>query len=246
MTWNPDANEMDELLGALALDAVEPDEADRLELYLRENPRARAEVEEYREVAALLAGAGAEAPPGIWDRIAEQIEQPPDGQPAPLLEFRRRGPRAARRGPRRPWPLVAAAAAVIAVAALSFEVVRQQDRLDDLELTQDALEASVDPNAQHFELRRIDDETLAMRLSVRSDREAWVVGEDLEDLPDDQEYQLWVLDGGQPISAGLLGDDPGVRRFTPQSTGRQYAVSIEPAGGSASPTTVVAASAAPE
>jgi hypothetical protein len=135
---------------------------------------------------------------------------------------------------------------VIAVAALSIEVVRQQDRLDDLELTQEALEASVDPNAQHFEIRRIEDESLAMRLTVRPDGVAWVVGEDLEDLPDDREYQLWVVDGPQPVSAGLLGDDPGVRRFTPESTGRQYAISREPKGGSPQPTDVIAASAAPE
>src|SRR5262245_18892439 len=91
MTWNPDQNELDELLGAFALDAVEPEEAERLEDYLRENPRARAEVVEYREAAAFIASSGAEAPPGIWDRIAEQIEQPPEGQPVPLLDFRRRG-----------------------------------------------------------------------------------------------------------------------------------------------------------
>jgi anti-sigma-K factor RskA len=244
MTWNPNQNELDELLGAYALDAVEPEEAERLEDYLRENPRARAEVEEYRETAAFLASVGADAPPGLWDRIAEQIEQPPDGQPAPLLDFRRRGgPRArpVRRQPRRVWQWVAVAAAVLAVAGLSTEVVRQQNRLDDLQLSQDALSVSLDPTAQHYDLHN-EDGSLAMRLAVRDDGETWIVGTDLPRQPSDKEYQLWTIDTGTPISVGVLGRRPEVGRFRADVTGTRYALSIEPRGGSRQPTTVVAAS----
>jgi anti-sigma-K factor RskA len=246
MTWNPDQNELDELLGAFALDAVEPEEAERLEDYLRENPRARAEVEEYRETAAFLASAGAEAPLGLWDRIAEQIEQPPEGQPAPLLDFRRRGgPRPVRRRrAQRAWSWVAAAAAVVAVAGLSVEVVRQQNRLDDLTLAQDALEVSLDPTAQHIDLSSTADGSLAMRLAVRADGETWIVGESLETQPGDREYQLWVLDSGTPVSVGVLGRSPEVSKFQFDVTGRQYALSVEPEGGSPQPTEVVAASPA--
>jgi anti-sigma-K factor RskA len=245
MTWNPDQNELDELLGAFALDAVEPEEAERLEDYLRENPRARAEVEEYREAAAFLAISGTEAPPGIWDRIAEQIEQPPEGQPAPLLDFRRRGgPQARpvrRRSTRRVWQWVAAAAAVIAVAGLTAEVVRQQNRLDDLQTSQDALAVSLDPTAQHFDLHT-EDGTLAMRLAVRDDGETWIVGESLPTPQGDKEYQLWTIDGPAPVSVGVLGHSPEIGEFQADVTGRRYALSIEPKGGSPQPTEVVAAS----
>ena len=243
MTWNPDMNELDELLGAFALDAVEPEEAERLEDYLRENPRARAEVEEYREAAAFLASTGDDAPANLWDLIAAQIEAPPEGQPAPLLDFRRRGgPRPVRRtGQRRVWQWVAAAAAVIAVAGLSTEVVRQQNRLDELSSSQEALSVSVDPTAQHYDLHNTDG-SLAMRLAVRSNGETWIVGEALPTPPSDKEYQLWTIDGPAPVSVGVIGRDPEIGEFTADVTGRRYAVSLEPEGGSPQPTEVVAAS----
>jgi anti-sigma-K factor RskA len=245
MTWNPDQNELDELLGAFALDAVEPEEAERLEDYLRENPRARAEVEEYREAAAFLAMSGAEAPAGLWDRIVEQIDQPPPGQPVPLLEFRRRrGPRPARRSTRRLWSWVAAAAAVVAVAGLTGEVVHQQNRLDNLQNAQAALSASLDPNAGHFDLQNASDGSFAMRLAVLPGGKTWIVGQQLPEQPSDKEYQLWTIDTGTPISVGTLGRRPSVHEFQAPVTGKQYALSVEPKGGSPKPTVVVAASPA--
>jgi len=82
-------NELDELLGAYALDAVDPDEARRVEEYLADNPRAAAEVQEHREVASMLAFSGATAPEGVWDRITGELEgvdaPAPIGQLAALL-----------------------------------------------------------------------------------------------------------------------------------------------------------------
>ena len=76
--------DVEELLGAYALDAVDDDERRIVEDYLATNPRARAEVQQHREVATMLAFTGAPAPEGLWDRIAASIEgQPP--QPGPEL-----------------------------------------------------------------------------------------------------------------------------------------------------------------
>ena len=66
--------ELDELLGAYALDAVDPDERLAVEDYLRINPRARAEVAEHREVAAQLAFEGSEAPPHLWSSIEGALD----------------------------------------------------------------------------------------------------------------------------------------------------------------------------
>ena len=63
-------DDIEELLGAYALDAVDDDERRLVEAYLATNPRARAEVDQHREVATLLAFGGADAPEGLWDRIA--------------------------------------------------------------------------------------------------------------------------------------------------------------------------------
>src|SRR5438132_14400835 len=66
--------DLDELLGAYALDAVDEDERHAVEQYITDNPRARAEVEQYQEVAALLVFSGGEAPTGVWDRISAVID----------------------------------------------------------------------------------------------------------------------------------------------------------------------------
>jgi len=68
---------LQELLGAYALDAVEPDEAAAIERHLPTCPRCRNELSDHREVAALLGYAGAAAPRGVWDRIVASLEEPP-------------------------------------------------------------------------------------------------------------------------------------------------------------------------
>lgn len=69
-------DEFSDLLGAYALDAVDADEREQIELHLATCPRCRAEVAEHREVASFLSHAGAPAPDGVWDRIAEELAPP--------------------------------------------------------------------------------------------------------------------------------------------------------------------------
>jgi anti-sigma factor RsiW len=69
--------ELQELLGAYALDAVEADEAAAIERHLPTCPRCRTELADHREVAALLGYAGGSAPSGLWDRIVASLEEPP-------------------------------------------------------------------------------------------------------------------------------------------------------------------------
>ena len=113
-------DELEALLGAYALDAVDDDERREVEAYLAVDPRARAEVETHREVATLMAFGGAPAPEGLWDRIADSLE---DRAPQP-------GPELARVLPvrRRRWSTAAligvAAAAAVAAAAITVAVVR--------------------------------------------------------------------------------------------------------------------------
>lgn len=68
--------EVAELLGAYALDALEPGEAVRVQAHLEECPRCSTEVARHHEVAGLLANSGAAAPAELWDRIAERLDSP--------------------------------------------------------------------------------------------------------------------------------------------------------------------------
>lgn len=85
MIGQPNHDELRELLGAYALDAVDADEAVAVEEHLAGCPQCRAEVEQHRSVAALLGNAGATAPAGLWDRIAASLDEPEQStaRPAP-------------------------------------------------------------------------------------------------------------------------------------------------------------------
>ena len=69
---SPTHEEVAELLGAYALDAVGPDEVVMIETHLEVCPRCRAEVAAHREVAAVLAYGGATAPDGLWARCGRE------------------------------------------------------------------------------------------------------------------------------------------------------------------------------
>ena len=69
-------DELAELLGAYALDALDPGEMALVEAHLRDCPRCSAEVARHHEVAGLLANSGAEAPAELWDRIADRLHSP--------------------------------------------------------------------------------------------------------------------------------------------------------------------------
>ena len=87
--------DMDSLLGAYVLDALEADERAQVEQHLEQDARARREVDELRETVAALAtapGIDEPAPQELWDRIAAQIDEE-----TPPTSSRRDGP-ARRRG----------------------------------------------------------------------------------------------------------------------------------------------------
>ncbi|HXP33677.1 MAG TPA: zf-HC2 domain-containing protein, partial [Acidimicrobiales bacterium] len=108
-----------QLLGAFALDAVDPDEADAIRAHLAECPRCASEVAEHWEVTGLIANVGVDAPPELWDRIAARIDtESGDRRPAPrhLASLSGTAARPAATARRRlVWPAVGAVAAAVAV-----------------------------------------------------------------------------------------------------------------------------------
>ena len=70
METQRDHDEIQELLGAYALHAVDTDEAAEIYDHLRSCPRCRAEVVVHRETAALLVDTHLEPPADLWDTSA--------------------------------------------------------------------------------------------------------------------------------------------------------------------------------
>jgi len=231
MAENPgDTYELDELLGAYALDAVDADEKRRVEDYLEVNPRASAEVQAHREVATMLAFTGMDAPDDLWGRIAGEIgeQAPPPGPELAKVMSMDDHPRRRRLAAVAPWIMAGAAAAVIGFVAIGLA-----DRAD----------APNEPMANALEIARADRDsqttTLVSEASTASaeaiidqDGHGFVVAQNLPTLPDDQTYQLWgVVDDGQVISLGIFGPNPELETFTVEGAVSALAITIEQAPG---------------
>jgi hypothetical protein len=216
--------EIEELLGAYALDAVDAEEADAVELHLRECPRCRDEVAAHRQTAALLAHTGENAPAGVWDRIAGSLDEaPPDTARAiPWAQPRRRR----RRAPVIPLMATAMAAAAVVVALLGFTVARQNRRLDRLSLTQAATAALVNPSAHKARLVSADG-SMTVDAVVLPDGRGYIVRDSLPALSGDRTYQLWSLDSGRAVSLGVLGRNPDVVTFRSGRVPTEMAITAE-------------------
>lgn len=229
-----DAYELDDLLGAYALDAVSTDEARRVEDYLAINPRAAAEVREHREVASMLAFTGMDAPDGLWGRIEQELDAP---APAPGPELAKvmaiaDAPSTRRFGSVAPWLASAAAAVIVAVVAIGVA---------------DRAAAPIDPLAAAFDAAAADRDSVSTTLVadgstfeavavIDEDGHGFVKAGELPPLGADQTYQLWgVVDTGSEdpdvISLGIFGPNPELETFTTESAVMALAITIEQAPG---------------
>jgi anti-sigma-K factor RskA len=223
-------DEIRELLGAYALDAVDPDEREAVEALLVRDPRARAEVAEFRETAALLAQGGGEAPTGLWHRIEESLEEPPPPLVLPVGRPRRRVGRIA--------AVVGIAAAVTAFVALGAKVVDQDRRLDDVASpsVSDLADAARDDPAARTLTLASSDRSVQAEIVWLPDGTGYLVDDNLPALPDDKTYQLWAVTGddtaaSQVISAGVLGSNPRTMGFQFEGPVQSFVVTEEDAPG---------------
>jgi anti-sigma-K factor RskA len=240
-------DELRDLLGAYALDAVDPDERDDIERQLAADPAARAEVAEFRELAAALANIGNDAPVGVWDRISEAIEgegRPPVTPIVPPSDMERRRQS---RGLR-----VAASAAALAAAAavvLGVRVGQQEHRINNLSGAIDQMEKNPLGRELAAAKGRVDAHTVSLadpagrsvaQVVFLPDGTGYFADRSLGALPAGRVYQLWALvgDAKNPtaVSAGVLGSAPNLAAFTYNGQVVGFAVTDEAAPGVVSST----------
>ena len=231
------------LSGAYAIDALEPDERAQFERHLAACESCQQEVRELQATAAALAAGSSEEPPSsLKQAVMAEIDQTrqdrPIAPPADLAEHRARRGRVAVLSQR----LVGAAAAVLALAvvALGATVTSLNDRLDRVEARSEQLQALV--AAADTQTLAMDgpDGAVAHVVVSSSVGQAVMFGSGMAPAPEGRDYELWFVLEDAFVPAGLLTvDDDGTITHSVQGDLAGVvarAVTIEPAGGSAQPT----------
>lgn len=221
--------EIEGLLGAYALDAVDDPDRHEIERHLESCPVCRTEVSRHREVAALVSGPEQPPPDHVWERIRARLEDSREVlASAPVV--------------RRPRPgsqrlaAALAAAALVAVGFLGWRVVELEGRIERGGSVLAAAEAALaDPDGRRLVLRS-DDAALAADVVLLPDGTGYLFQNNLEPLSADRTYQLWAMVGERPISAAVLGSDPEVTAFRVGEGTGALAITEERAGGVQAPT----------
>ena len=231
------------LAGAYALYALDGAERDRFERHLRGCRACESEVRGFAATAAALAmAAAAEPPPGLKQRVLAAAAVTRQSPPEVGKVAARRRPRTTT--PRRAWlprlAVSAAAVGLVAAAVLGGITVWTQHQLTTAQAENQAIAAVLAaPDAQIASAPTTAGGTATV---VASHSEAKMVftSSGLGALPPSKVYELWFL-GKTARPAGLL---PPARagRTAPVlasglTAGDKVGVTVEPAGGSSSPTT---------
>ena len=259
-----------DLAEVYALNAVDDAERAAIEAYLVSAPPSERaafdeRVRQARETLATSFAAEEEPPPGLLERImaslpAQDSAAPPDAQGPSVLPpvvarpvrepsepsvtdelgaARKRREERHRPQGMRNWLVGVAAAAVIALGGVGVGayVANQNDPLNQVLQAGDVRQATVDV---------IGGGTATV--SVSSSKDAIVVKmNDVPAPPAGKVYQMWLIpkDGSAPVSQGLMDAEalskPAVVKGI--STAAALGITVEPAGGSASPTMPTVAAA---
>ena len=220
-----------ELTAGYALDALEPEERRAYEAHLATCSQCQQELATFWETTEALAVAASGPAPSaeLRDRILADVRAEPP-QTVVSLESRRR----------RTAPALAAVAAVAAVVALGIGLwaTSLSGELDETRaaLEQERAAAAIVADAGS---RTVDLASGSGRLVVSQDGRAALVLPDLGPAPSGQTYQAWIIEGDNPISAGIFPGEEGLDVVLVDgdvAEGEVVAVTVEQAGGAETPT----------
>jgi anti-sigma factor RsiW len=215
-------------LAAYALDALDENERSAFEAHLADCDECRAELEDFRKSASILAY-GAEGPSpseSLRERVLEEARRERPAQSVVVLR-----PRRALR-----FTAIAAAAAVAVALGLGIWAASLSNSLDS--------ERSARADQARVAAILADADSTRVSLGERGqlvrapDGQSVMVVRNLPAAPADKTYEAWVIDAGGPVKAGLFegGGQQIVLLEEPVPEGAMVAVTLEPEGGSDQPT----------
>ena len=246
--------EANELLAALSLDAVDEREREEIEAHVSECPKCRSELDGYMDVATALGNSVEPIPEGLWNSISSHIYDADDGsEPSPSIvtgivpievaAFRRRRARISTKPLLATMGTVAAAIIVVLAVSLSDASSHVSNLQRQLASSNYIVTAALStPGHTLVDLKSSSKQDVA-QFVLLPDGRGYLVSSELPALSSDRTYQLWGLINGTPISIGLMGANPSKVTFTVSGAKPSVlGVTVEPSGGSPTPTNAMVAS----
>lgn len=237
-----------DLLAAYALDAVDDLDRRTVERLLADDPDARRELDEYREVVSAFTVP--EQPPSalreqVLARVAALSAAHDAAAAAPAAPAEAAPPTAPARTAHRPVAhplrrrlaaLGVAAAIVTAVAIPTTIAIQATQAQRELQAEADTIARMLaDPDAQMLTADMSGGGEVSALVSAGH---VLLAASGMADPGDDLDYQLWAINGDSISSAGLIHPTDGsASALLEAAPGTTLAVTLEPAGGSEQPTT---------
>jgi anti-sigma-K factor RskA len=214
MTFPPRHSRIRNLLGAYAVNAVEPGESRGLDKHLAKCASCRAEVDEHRRALAELTESDLAPPEGVWSKIESALAS-------------ERRQRAALRVPQEAPPRIfglrlASAAAVVSLVAIGLlgqkvvsqdrQIAELRQRTSEQRLLRAAALASADPSSDRITMRS-PDESLTVRAVLQPDGKGYLVGNNLGSPDAKKAYVLWALVDKARVALGAVNPQDQVVEF---------------------------------
>ncbi len=232
-------HDMHSLSGAYALDALEAGaERDRFARHMSRCQSCASEVRGFREVATALAfAATAEPPPELRDRVLAAAARTRQLPPEVRTHAR---PRRTRSWV--PWLSGVVATASIVVAVLfGFAQAHTQQQLNQAQAENKAISLLLSSPQVTLLSRSTTKGGVATVVLAAARHQLVVVTNGLPALPAGKVYQLWLIGKTKIVSAGLLPAATSGRTAPVLASGvvkgDTLGLTVEPAPGSAQPTT---------
>lgn len=243
-------------LESYALGLLSAEEQREVEQAAQQYPAIRQALREHERTLGQFSQAYAVQPP---PQLRDQILDTAAGPATPPQS----SPKSPARSPK-PWAIAATILFLISGGLNVFQFQQRQQAHQDLtqaqmrlaeiqqeqqalvaryEQSQDYLAVLTHPATQRFPLEPVKGRPKSYRAQVYWNTQSHLAYMDLSGLPappTQKDYQLWALKDGKPIDMGVIKIDPSsTRPLLPAGTVKAadaFAITIEPAGGSATPT----------
>jgi anti-sigma-K factor RskA len=235
-----------DLIPAYVLGALDPDELREVEDFISNDAEAQSLLAEYQSFTDMLALTTPirPAPAHLGDDLRKRLAADMNASaPAPVSATRETVETPRLKVSRPNWPMrVLAAAAVIAVVFFALITIMRSRSICDAACQFEQI--STQENAVRVALVSATAEDIEGEMVAIPNSNRAIIRVNLADLPDDQTYQLWLIDEQGPKSAGLWPQPSGVTHILvpldkPVEEYQALGMSVEPAGGSETPTNVI-------